>query len=214
MFLIHTSLMNQADPRTQRVATRWVARVGVSVTVVALLAACAPKADAPAAESAAISPPTTLPEPAPSVNAVSEFGYGAIRAGMTYPEADAAVGGKLTASPNENLTECGYVKWEGGPAGLLVMVIENRIARVDATEAGITSDKGAKIGDTEDQVKSLYGDRVTVSPHKYTDGHYLTVRAADASDTVHAIVFETDKGVVTRFRGGAKPGVQFVEGCS
>ncbi|MGV3710544.1 MAG: hypothetical protein ACO1Q7_17065 [Gemmatimonas sp.] len=214
MSAIPISLKNRECSRRYRNTMPFVARVGVGLGFAALLTACAPKADAPAAESAAISPPTTLPEPAPVANAVTEFGYGAIRAGMTYAEANAAVNGALKASPNENLAECGYVKWEGGPAGLLVMVLENKIARVDATEAGLTSDKGAKIGDTEDHVKSLYGDRVTVSPHKYVEGNYLTVRAADTSDTTHAIVFETEKGVVTRFRGGAKPGVQFVEGCS
>jgi hypothetical protein len=210
----HISLRFRALQHAHRDTSHGVARVLIGVSFAVVASACAPKADTPAAESAAISPPSTLPEPAPSANAVTEFGYGAIRAGMTYTDANAALNGALKVSPNENLAECGYVKWEGGPTGLLIMVLENKIARVDATEAGITSDKGAKIGDTEEQVKALYGDRVTVSPHKYVDGNYLTVRAADASDTVHAIVFETEKGVVTRFRGGAKPGVQFVEGCS
>jgi hypothetical protein len=55
---------------------------------------------------------------------------------------------------------------------------------------------------------------VTVTNHKYEDGHYLTVRSAVPSDTLHFIIFETANGKVTRFRAGAKPGVEYVEGCS
>jgi len=53
---------------------------------------------------------------------------------------------------------------------------------------------------------------VTVTPHKYEDGHYLTVNAAD--DSSFAIVFETSKGRVTRYRAGRRPAVELVEGCS
>jgi hypothetical protein len=53
-----------------------------------------------------------------------------------------------------------------------------------------------------------------VGPHKYTDGHYLTVRPVEASDTTHLIVFETEGQVVQRFRGGRRPQVEYVEGCA
>ena len=56
--------------------------------------------------------------------------------------------------------------------------------------------------------------RVTVQPHKYTNGHYLVVRSATAADTTHRIIFETDGKVVTRFRSGRMPEVAWVEGCS
>lgn len=55
---------------------------------------------------------------------------------------------------------------------------------------------------------------MTVQPHKYTDGHYLVVRPADAADTTHLLVFETDGRVVERFRAGQKPQVEYVEGCA
>ena len=107
------------------------------------------------------------------------------------------------------------MKWEGGPAGLNVMVVEGEIARVDVGDSStIPTDAGARVGDSEARIKTLYGDRVTVSDHKYEDGHYLTVRSANRADTTHVIIFETTNGKVTRFRGGAKPGVEYVEGCS
>lgn len=95
------------------------------------------------------------------------------------------------------------------------MVIEGNIARVDVGDSSdIPTDAGAHVGDTEARVKSLYGARLTVSNHKYEDGHYLTVRSATAADTLHLLVFETAQGKVTRMRAGAKPGVEYVEGCS
>lgn len=179
-------------------------------------AACAKKEQAAGSETAA-----AVPEPAPANPAtsaqpsVTEMGYDKLRAGMTFTEANAALNGALKPAAGANLAECDYVTWEGGPKGLLVMVLENKIARVDITEgSAVTTDAGAKIGDTEDQVKSLYGARVSVSPHKYDDGNYLRVKSTNAADTSHVIVFETVKGKVTRFRAGVTPGVDFVEGCS
>ena len=92
------------------------------------------------------------------------------------------------------------------------MVDEGRIARVEIDSAGIATAAGARVGDTEERIRSLYPGRVTVTPHKYEDGHYLTVNAAD--DSSFAIVFETSKGRVTRYRAGRRPAVELVEGCS
>lgn len=56
--------------------------------------------------------------------------------------------------------------------------------------------------------------RVRVEPHKYTDGRYFIVLAGTGADSVMRLVFETEKGRVTRFRAGRNPEVQWVEGCS
>jgi hypothetical protein len=85
---------------------------------------------------------------------------------------------------------------------------------VEVDSGGVATAEGARIGDTEARVQELYPGRVTVSPHKYTDGRYLIVRPAAASDTTHLLVFETDGRVVQRFRAGQKPQVEYVEGCS
>ncbi|HEU4994119.1 MAG TPA: hypothetical protein VFT29_04840 [Gemmatimonadaceae bacterium] len=53
-----------------------------------------------------------------------------------------------------------------------------------------------------------------VSPHKYTDGHYLKVRPQSSADTLHLIVFETNNGLVTSYQAGRRPQVEYVEGCS
>lgn len=70
------------------------------------------------------------------------------------------------------------------------------------------------IGDSEERIKSLYPNRVAVSPHKYTDGHYLTVTPAEKADSAYRIIFETDGKKVVHYRAGVRPQVEYVEGCS
>jgi hypothetical protein len=93
-----------------------------------------------------------------------------------------------------------------------VMIDEGRIARIEIDSTNVATAAGARVGDSEARIEQLYPKRVTVTPHKYVEGHYLTVNAAD--DSSFAIVFETERWKVTRYRAGRKPAVGFVEGCA
>ena len=106
------------------------------------------------------------------------------------------------------LEECSYAKVPAAP-GLLVMLVDGKVVRLDVIEAGLATAAGAKVGDTEQRVRELYPD-LRVEPHKYTDGHYLVVD----SNPGRRLVFETDGARVTRYRAGAVPQVDWVEGCS
>ncbi|HMI47266.1 MAG TPA: hypothetical protein VK481_01190, partial [Gemmatimonadaceae bacterium] len=102
----------------------------------------------------------------------------------------------------------------GVPDGVSVMVIKGKIARIDVDTGAVTTEDGAKIGDTEERIKSIYGDDVQVEPLKYIEGgHYMTV-VGDSASAGNALVFETDGKRVTRFRAGRLPEVKWVEGCS
>jgi phage gp45-like len=93
------------------------------------------------------------------------------------------------------------------------MVVKGKIARIDVDTGTVTTEDGVKIGDTEDKVKSVYGDELQVQPHKYIEGgHYMTVKG-DSASAGKAIVFETDGKRVTMFRAGRIPEVEWVEGC-
>ncbi|HZF68866.1 MAG TPA: hypothetical protein VEZ47_12565, partial [Gemmatirosa sp.] len=87
-----------------------------------------------------------------------------------------------------------------------------RIARVDVDTLPVATSVGARVGDDEARIDSLYAGRVTVRPHKYEAGRYLVV-TPDRADTTLAIVFETSGGRVTRYRAGRRPMVEYVEGC-
>ena len=141
-------------------------------------------------------------------------GIGTVRVGMTVSQAAKAAATQLVGdSPNNS---CYYVKPQNGPKNLLFMVTKGRISRVDVRQnTQITTLKGAKIGDTEAQIKSLYPGQIKVTPHKYVQGgHYLTFIPKDSANQNYRVVFETDGKRVTQFRSGKLPEVEYVEGCS
>lgn len=140
---------------------------------------------------------------------VTEEGIVPIRVGMSVAEASQVSGLKLT--PVGSDTNCHYVKAEGGPPGVSLMVVDDHIARVDVEDPSVATSVGAHIGDSEERIKRLYLNQVEVTPHKYTEGHYLTVTPSGSS---YRIVFETDGEKVTRYRAGRMPEVSWVEGCS
>ncbi|HUQ99311.1 MAG TPA: hypothetical protein VM166_07655 [Gemmatimonadaceae bacterium] len=146
--------------------------------------------------------------------ALTEDGLGQVQVGMTLDEAVSL--GLLSENPTMN-AKCDYVfpaVGAGIPEGVSVMVVRGKIARIDVDTGSVTTEEGARIGDTEDRIKSIYGDDLQIQPHKYiTGGHYMIV-PGDSASAGKAIVFETDGQHVTMFRSGRQPEVQWVEGCS
>ena len=145
--------------------------------------------------------------------ALNEDGLGQIQIGMTLD--DAVNMGLLNENPNMN-AQCDFVfpaVGAGIPDGVSVMVVKGKIARIDVDTGSVTTEDGIKVGDSEDRVKSVYGDELTVEPHKYIEGgHYMTV-LGDSASAGKALVFETDGKHVTMFRAGRLPEVKWVEGC-
>jgi hypothetical protein len=143
-------------------------------------------------------------------------GIGDIPIGLTVAETARAAGIKLvpldSSSPKD---ACYYVK----PQGLKdvgFMVINGKVARVDVwSESKVTTLRGAKIGDSETRIKSLYPGQIRVTSHEYvTGGHYLTFIPKDKADKNYRLVFETDGKRVTQMRSGKLPEVSYIEGCS
>lgn len=181
------------------------------MALVAVLAACGrPDARDP---SAADSATVAAVDSSTGVGGwkLSEAGIGPVRVGMTVGEAASALSAGATHPETE---ECAYVGLSGLPAGVSLMTEGGRVVRVDVDDSSsVATARGARVGWTEARVLAAYpGARV--QPHKYEDGHYLVVIPGAPADTVHRIVFETARGVVTRFRGGVVPAVEYVEGCS
>lgn len=145
--------------------------------------------------------------------ALSEEGLGQIQIGMML--ADAVNMGLLNERPDMK-SECDFVYpavGTGIPFGVGVMVVKGKVARIDVDTGSVTTEDGAKIGDTEARLKSIYADELLVQPHKYIEGgHYMIVRG-DSTSAGKAIVFETDGKRVTMFRAGRLPEVEWVEGC-
>ena len=133
---------------------------------------------------------------------------------MSRAEAEAIVGGSLAIEGDSAWKDCDYVSAGRLPPGAHVMVESGTVARIDIDNGTIATAEGARIGDSEDRIRQLYAGRVVTTPHRYTAGHYLTVRPSAAADSLFRIVFETDSGRVKLYRAGRVPPVEYVEGCA
>jgi hypothetical protein len=142
----------------------------------------------------------------------SELGIGPVRVGMTFAQADSALGGRFAVGDSLD-PGCDYANIQGVARAVHFLVGNGRIGRVDVRDSSVATSRGVRVGDPESRVLQLYpGTRAT--PHEYVDGHYLTVRPGAPRDTTHFIVFETDGRVVTKYRAGISPWVHYIEGCS
>ncbi|MDQ6870592.1 MAG: hypothetical protein M3037_01105 [Gemmatimonadota bacterium] len=146
--------------------------------------------------------------------ALNEDGLGPVQIGMTL--AEAVNMGLLNENPNMK-KECDFVfpaVGAGIPDNVGVMIVKGKVARIDVDTGSVTTEDGAKIGDTEDKIKSIYSGDVQLEPHKYIPGGHYMIVMGDSTSAGKAIVFETNGKVVTNFRAGRLPEVKWVEGCS
>jgi hypothetical protein len=156
-------------------------------------------------------PPGGVQTPEPATWTVTENGIGNLRVGMTAAEAKAVVP-VFSVAASRDSTACTYSRTNGLPPGVMVMLEGGKIVRVEVRRGTIATSTGARIGDSEDKIKTLYPGQVSVTPHKYTQGgHYLTVTPPSSTDR---IIFETDGKKVVNYRAGQRPQVEYVEGCS
>lgn len=185
--------------------------------VLLLLVGCAadepPDAAGSDAESvsAAPAPAASISPPAQESWTVTPAGAGDVRVGMSaaelgprsIPRVDAAL-----------LAEgCNYLRLTGAPDSLAFMVEGGELVRIDVRGGATATAEGARIGDSEERIRSLY-PTVRRQPHKYTDGAYLVALPDAPGDSLHRYVFEIDGESVTQYRAGIFPQVEWVEGCS
>lgn len=140
---------------------------------------------------------------------VRHDGFGKIKVGMTVAQASQALGAELVRGKGYE-DACFYVDPKG-IKGVRFMVTNGKIARIDVSSNKYATDKGARIGDTEDRIKSLYPG-IKVYPQKYDEKkHDMEINSGDKK---YLIIFETDGKRVTGFRVGNTEEVGYVEGCS
>jgi hypothetical protein len=159
---------------------------------------------------------TTLP-PNPNVSSndtVTTGGFGPIRIGMNNQEANIAAGYALQLQYVDDF--CSYLLTEPVIDHVGFMMTDGIIRRVDVFPGSdITTRSGAKIGMTEAQIRSMFGDKIETSGHPYVaGGKYLTFVPVDEQDKNFRVIFETDEnGIVTSYRAGRLPEVGWIEGC-
>lgn len=151
-----------------------------------------------------------------SADTITTGGFGPIRIGMNPQEANIAAGFGLAIS-NFADDACYFLSPEPVLDNMGFMVSEGTIARVDVfAGSDVTTRSGAKIGMTEAQIIGLFGDKIDTRGHPYDSaGKYLVFVPVDEVDKNFRVIFETDgSGVVTSYRAGRLPEVDWIEGCA
>lgn len=157
---------------------------------------------------------------------VDEFGIGPLRANVALAASTTQLHGEIRVPEGEEASACSYADWSDAPVGVYVMLEQGVVARIEVDSASVATSAGARVGDTEARIDSLYPGRVVRQVHKYTDGRYLIVRAASDASAARAngasaaesrdgfaLIFETDGKRVTRYRAGRYPEVGYSEEC-
>lgn len=167
-------------------------------------------APAPAPEPALATPAATNKSPW----AVTDSGAGVLRIGMTRDQLALDLHAPVPKHTRAD-SGCAYLAIAGIPPGMRTMWVAATLARIDIGDKKLQTDRGAKIGDKQAKIETLYRGRLSAMPAKYDPhGKYLVVRPAPPADSSRRIVFETDSSTkVTRYRVGREPEVEWVEGC-
>lgn len=161
-----------------------------------------------------------LPAAASSPDVLTMNGLGPVSVGMTVAAAEKALGAKLHVEYAEDTDRgCGFAQRSDGRDPSTSYMVENgKVTRVDIDNSGqsvpsrVKTELGFGIGSLETDIEKAYGRKLSVQPHPYLEGegHYLVVNSPDKK---RGIIFETDKGKVTSFRGGLYPALSYAEGC-
>jgi len=142
-------------------------------------------------------------------------GVGPITIGMTLEEATDALGLPLVPLGSNVSGECAYYQPETQAQALGLMVVDNRVIRIDIW-AGSTlkTVSGAAIGESEAKLMELYPGQIEAAPNPYTRGKFLTLVPDDPEFSLYRLVFETDiNGTIVQYRTGQFPAVTWPDGC-
>lgn len=170
--------------------------------------------DRRAADPSAPVPPVAGAGPDDAVRDARFDGYGALRFGMSAADARRSWAGDLTRHGADG-EPCYHLSPASArtPAEFALMIEDDRFVRYSTESERYIAPGGGRVGMTSARIQALYPGSIERLPHKYTDGQYLRIK--DPADATRAVLFETDaKGLVTEWRAGVAPQVDYVEGCS
>ena len=150
----------------------------------------------------------------PTLNAassVSTVGIDRIMFGMTLHDAQVAAGSQFT--PITPVGHCFLVVPEAGQAGLTFWVVAGTVERVDVDTRTITTRSGAGIGDTEERIRELFGERIHTTALPDGSGNLLAYVPKDVADATYRVMFLSNGLQITRVWAGRLPWAEELGGC-
>jgi hypothetical protein len=146
-----------------------------------------------------------------AASSVSTVGIDRIMFGMTLHDAQVAAGSQFT--PITPVGHCFLVVPEAGQAGLTFWVVAGTVERVDVDTRTITTRSGAGIGDTEDRIRELFGERIHTTDLPDGSGNLLAYIPKDVADATYRVMFLSNGLQITRVWAGRLPWAEELGGC-
>ncbi|MYG99213.1 MAG: hypothetical protein F4011_02225 [Acidimicrobiaceae bacterium] len=141
---------------------------------------------------------------------VSTVGLDTVHFGMTAAEAQEAAGTVLV--PAGPTGSCYHVVPHDAPEGIVFLVHQGTIERVDINGGPITTRSGVGVGSPETMVTDLFGD--SIERQVRVDGTVdLVFVPSDPGDRNYRVVFNVSEGAVRAFKSGRLPQVMLDTGC-
>jgi hypothetical protein len=93
----------------------------------------------------------------------------------------------------------------------VTLLFENNVLmRISTTNKDFSTERGIRVGDSEEALRRAYDDQLEIQPHKYDEkGNYLFHMGSNG----RGIMFETSNDIVTVIHIGQTPALNYVEGC-
>jgi hypothetical protein len=179
---------------------------------------------APASTSTSVAPTTTVPLPPiagpvrlTETSEIDGRGIGPVEAGMTVAEAEQSAGRRFTIADRDGDADRCYRASPEGLVGLRFVVQgpaadprAGEIVRVEVDDSSWQTVSGARVGQTEAEVRRVYGGRV--SEDRATGLLTVAVKDGGRSFAVGFVISERD--TVTAMRSGVATAVAQPEGCT
>ena len=146
-----------------------------------------------------------------AASSISTVGIDRIMFGMTVHDAQVAAGSPFT--PVTPIGNCYLVTPDDGQAGLTFWVVAGTVERVDVDTRPITTRSGAGIGNTEDRIREMFGERIHTTPLPDGSGNLLAYVPKDVADATYRVMFLTNGVQVIRLWAGRLPWAEELGGC-
>jgi len=141
---------------------------------------------------------------------VSTVGLDTVNFGMTVAQAQEAAGTVLV--PAGPTGPCYHVVPHGAPEGIVFLVYQGTIERVDINSGPITTRSGVGVGSPESMVTDLFGN--SIERQVRIDGTVdLVFVPTDPGDRNYRVVFNVSEGAVRAYKSGRLPMVMLDTGC-
>ena len=145
-----------------------------------------------------------------SRSTVSTVGLDTVHFGMTVADAQVAAGTVLV--PAGPTGPCYHVVPHDAPEGIVFLVHQGTIERVDVNSGPITTRSGVGVGSPERMVTDLFGD--SIERQVRIDGTVdLVYVPRDPGDRDYRVVFNVSEGAVRALKSGRLPQVMLDTGC-